>query len=93
MLGVDAEFSGEEGIHVHGSVHGRIYTRGGLGCELERWLWCIWRARSSGAAQLGVSAYTVRDHVDHACEKVGVRGRKALLAKLFFDGYAPRLLG
>ena len=45
------------------------------------------------AAQLGVSAYTVQDHVDHACEKVGVRGRKALLAKLFFDGYAPRLVG
>jgi DNA-binding CsgD family transcriptional regulator len=45
------------------------------------------------AAQLGVSAYTVQDHVGHACEKVGVRGRKALLAKLFFDGHVPHLAG
>jgi DNA-binding CsgD family transcriptional regulator len=40
------------------------------------------------ANRLDLSAYTVQDHLDHACEKVGVRGRKALLAKLFFDGYA-----
>lgn len=45
------------------------------------------------AAQLGLSVHTVQDHLDHACEKVGVRGRKALLAKLFFDGYPARLPG
>lgn len=45
------------------------------------------------AARLGISVYTVQDHLDHASEKVGVRGRRALLAKLFFDGYAPRLNG
>jgi DNA-binding CsgD family transcriptional regulator len=37
------------------------------------------------AARLGLSPYTVQEHLGHACEKVGVRGRKALLAKLFFD--------
>ena len=45
------------------------------------------------AERLGISAYTVQDHLDHAFDKVGVRGRRALLAKLFFDGYASRLLG
>jgi DNA-binding CsgD family transcriptional regulator len=45
------------------------------------------------AAQLGISAYTVQDHLDNASAKVGVRGRRALLAKLFFDCCAPRLFG
>lgn len=45
------------------------------------------------AARLGVSVHTAQEHLDRACEKVGARGRKALLAKLFFDGYAPRLMG
>ncbi|HEV2129597.1 MAG TPA: helix-turn-helix transcriptional regulator [Longimicrobiaceae bacterium] len=43
------------------------------------------------AARLGLSVYTVQDHLGNACAKVGVRGRKALVAKLFFDGYAPAL--
>jgi DNA-binding CsgD family transcriptional regulator len=43
------------------------------------------------AARLGLSVYTVQDHLGNACAKVGVRGRKALLAKIFFDAYAPRL--
>lgn len=43
------------------------------------------------ASQLKISAYTVQDHLDKACDKVGVRGRRALVAKLWFDGYAPRL--
>ena len=41
------------------------------------------------AASLGVSAHTVIEHIDRACQKIGVRGRKALVAKLFFDGYSP----
>jgi DNA-binding CsgD family transcriptional regulator len=41
------------------------------------------------AQRFGISPYTVQEHVGRACEKVGVRTRKALLAKLFFDGYAP----
>ena len=40
------------------------------------------------AAQLGISPYTVAEHLDRACAKVGVRGRKALVAKLFLDGRA-----
>jgi DNA-binding CsgD family transcriptional regulator len=43
------------------------------------------------AARLHLSTYTVQDHLGNACEKVGVRGRKALLAKLFFDGYAATM--
>jgi DNA-binding CsgD family transcriptional regulator/uncharacterized protein (UPF0147 family) len=41
------------------------------------------------AASLGVSAHTVLEHIERACDKIGVRGRKALVAKLFFDGYSP----
>jgi DNA-binding CsgD family transcriptional regulator len=45
------------------------------------------------ASQLGLSIYTVQEHIGNACEKVGVQGRKALLAKLFFDGYASKMRG
>ena len=37
------------------------------------------------------STHTVQDHLERACDKVGVRGRKALVAKLFRDGFAPGL--
>jgi DNA-binding CsgD family transcriptional regulator len=48
-------------------------------------------SNKSIASRLSLSVHTVQDHLNHACEKVGVRGRKALLARLFFDGYgAPR---
>lgn len=43
------------------------------------------------AAALGVSPHTVTEHIERACDKLGVRGRKALVAKLFFEGYAPKL--
>lgn len=43
------------------------------------------------AASLRLSVHTAQDYLDHACEKVGVRGRKALVAKLFRDGFAPAL--
>jgi DNA-binding CsgD family transcriptional regulator len=36
------------------------------------------------AASLGISPHTVREHLDRACEKAGVRGRKELIARLFF---------
>jgi DNA-binding CsgD family transcriptional regulator len=48
-------------------------------------------ASKSIAAALGVSPHTVTEHIERACDKLGVHGRKALIAKLFFDGYAPRL--
>jgi DNA-binding CsgD family transcriptional regulator len=41
------------------------------------------------AASLGVSVHTIAEHIERACDKIGVRGRKALVAKLFFDGYSP----
>lgn len=40
------------------------------------------------AHRLGLSVYTVQDHIDSACEKVGVRGRKALMARILDDGSA-----
>lgn len=41
------------------------------------------------AAALRISVHTVTEHIDRACRKAGVRGRKALLARLLADGYAP----
>jgi DNA-binding CsgD family transcriptional regulator len=43
------------------------------------------------ATHLGLSVHTVQDYLDKACDKVGVRGRKALVARLFRDGFAPSL--
>lgn len=41
------------------------------------------------ALVLGISAHTVQDHLGRVCDKVGVRGRKGLVAKLYFDGCVP----
>lgn len=41
------------------------------------------------AAQLQVSPHTVKEHLDRACEKTGAHGRKALVARIFFDAYVP----
>jgi DNA-binding CsgD family transcriptional regulator len=43
------------------------------------------------AIALGISPHTVKEHLDRACEKVGARGRKALVARLFVDAYLPKL--
>lgn len=43
------------------------------------------------AAALGLSPHTVSEYLDRACGKVGVRGRKALVARLYFDVYKSRL--
>jgi DNA-binding CsgD family transcriptional regulator len=43
------------------------------------------------AESLQLSPHTVTEHIQRACDKIGVRGRKALIARLFFDGYAPAL--
>lgn len=42
------------------------------------------------ADRLGVSPLVVQGHLDRAAAKIGVRGRRALLAKLFLDSDVPR---
>lgn len=41
------------------------------------------------ARRLGISPYTVQEHIGNACNKVGVRTRKELVAKLFLDSFDP----
>jgi len=45
----------------------------------------------SGA--LYISKHTVQDHLSNAFDKVGVRGRRALVRRLFFDNLYPTLFG
>ena len=42
---------------------------------------------------LHISEYTVQDHLSNAFDKVGVRGRRALIKRLFFDNLYPAMLG
>ncbi|MFF1811903.1 helix-turn-helix transcriptional regulator [Streptomyces sp. NPDC058251] len=49
------------------------------------------RSTSEIAQHLGVSAYTVQDHLKQIFDKVGVRSRRELVAELFFRHYLPQL--
>jgi DNA-binding CsgD family transcriptional regulator len=43
------------------------------------------------AATLYISEYTVQDHLSNIFDKIGVRGRKALVKRLFYDNLYPSL--
>jgi DNA-binding CsgD family transcriptional regulator len=38
---------------------------------------------------LYISEYTVQEHLSNVFDKVGVRGRRALIKRLFFDNLSP----
>lgn len=49
-------------------------------------------SRKQIAATLYITEYTVQDHLSSIFDKVGVRGREALIKHLFFDNLYPTLI-
>ncbi len=49
-------------------------------------------SRKQMVATLYISEYTVQDHLSNIFDKVGVRGREALIKRLFFDNLYPSLI-
>ena len=71
-------------------LHAAAYGLSGREAEV---LELLVRGRTTAqiAAALVLSAHTVQRHVANVCEKVGVRGRRALLKRLFLDHLLPGL--
>jgi DNA-binding CsgD family transcriptional regulator len=70
------------------SVAATLAERYGLSPRERDVLLRVARGESTkaAAAALGLSPFTVQDYVRRACEKVGVRTRKELIAKIFVTG-------
>ena len=49
-------------------------------------------SRKQMAATLYITEYTVQDHLSNIFDKVGVRGREALIKRLFLDNLYPTLI-
>ena len=49
-------------------------------------------SRKQISATLYISEYTVQDHLSNVFDKVGVRGREALIKRLFLDNLYPTLI-
>lgn len=49
-------------------------------------------SRKQIAATLYISEYTVQDHLSNIFDKVGVRGREALIKRLFLDNLYPTII-